>query len=114
MKRLGTHIIAEMFDVQGDLNTVELENTLVEAAKRSGATILAHASHQFDPQGVSAMVIIAESHLSIHTWPEYNYAAVDIFTCGDDVDPYKALDYLKEVLSPGKISVMEINRGLLP
>ena len=113
MKRLGTHIIAEMFDVKGDLNTTELEETLLEAARRAGATILAHASHKFDPQGVSAMVIIAESHLSIHTWPEHNYAAVDIFTCGDDVNPFKALEHLKSVLSPGRISVMEINRGLI-
>lgn len=113
MKRLGTHIIAEMFDVKGDLDTEELEQTLIEAARRAGATVLAHASHKFEPHGISAMVIIAESHLSIHTWPEYKYAAVDIFTCGEDVDPFRALDHLKEVLSPGRVSVMEINRGLI-
>ncbi|MCI4624712.1 MAG: adenosylmethionine decarboxylase [Candidatus Magnetoovum sp. WYHC-5] len=82
---------------EGILNDLQkITNLMVNAAKRSKATIVDVSFHEFNPYGISGMVIIAESHLSIHTWPEYNYAAVDIFTCGNLIDPKVAADYLIE------------------
>ena len=68
------------------------------ATKAAGATMLSSHKHFYSPHGVSAVVIIAESNLCIHTWPEYGYAAADFFTCGDTVDPWKAFEVLKEFL----------------
>ena len=86
---------------------------MVTAAVDSGATVLGESFHHFSPQGVSGVVVIAESHLSIHTWPEYGYAAVDIFTCGTSVEPEKAAEVLIEKLGAKNHSLMEIQRGLL-
>jgi len=84
---LGRHLLLELREcnvaVLDDLKY--LENALVSAAKDSGATVLDKSFHHFAPQGVSGVVLIAESHLSLHTWPEHAYAAVDIFTCGTTV-----------------------------
>ncbi len=84
-----------------------------EAARRSGATIVEDVFHLFNPHGISGVVVIAESHLSIHTWPEYGYAAVDLFTCGDDIHPERAFEHLKEQLGAQNYSVMELKRGVL-
>jgi S-adenosylmethionine decarboxylase proenzyme len=86
---------------------------MVKAAIACGAVVLGESFHHFSPQGVSGVVIIAESHLSIHTWPEHGYAAVDIFTCGTFVNPEKAADLLIEKLGSKNHSVMEIPRGVL-
>jgi S-adenosylmethionine decarboxylase len=86
---------------------------MVKAAIDCGAVVLGDSFHRFSPQGVSGVVIIAESHLSIHTWPEYGYAAVDIFTCGTFVNPEKAAEVLIEKLGSKNHSVMEIPRGVL-
>ena len=69
--------------------------------------------HKFSPHGVSGIVVIAESHFSVHTWPEYGYCAVDIFTCGEDIKTDPPLDYLRRNLKADHYSVMEIKRGLL-
>ncbi len=86
---------------------------MVTAAIDCGAIVLGESFHHFNPQGVSGVVVIAESHLSIHTWPEYGYAAADIFTCGTTVEPEKAVEVLIEKLGAKNHSVMEIQRGLL-
>ena len=82
MNALGRHLLLELFDCDTDaINNVEgVKGALIEAAKRAQATIVDVVFHEFNPFGVSGVVVIAESHLSIHTWPEYRYAAVDIFT----------------------------------
>jgi len=67
--------------------------------------------HLFNPHGISGVVVIAESHLAVHTWPEYGYSAVDIFTCGEEVDPWRAFHYLKERLRAGSTSTVEVHRG---
>ena len=90
-----------------------LRDAMLKAAIDSGATVLGESFHHFSPQGVSGVVVIAESHLSIHTWPEYGYAAVDIFTCGTSVEPEKAAEVLIEKLGAKNHSLMEIQRGLL-
>lgn len=113
MKSLGRHIIAEFYDCDKSiLDDVEaIENHMKEAAYETGATLVNSSFHRFLPYGVSGVVVISESHLTIHTWPEYGYAAVDLFTCGDDVDPWKAFSYLKKVLNSQRVHVVEHLRG---
>src|SRR5262249_52699959 len=84
----------------------------VEAAKRAQATIVDVVFHEFNPFGISGVVVIAESHLAIHTWPEYRYAAVDVFSCGESLQPQVAVDYLVEQLGADRASVVELQRGL--
>ena len=84
---------------------------MLEAAVKSGATIVTETFHHFSPHGVSGAVIIAESHLAIHTWPEYGYAAVDLFTCGDSVSAETGFNHLREALVAGHVSTMEVHRG---
>lgn len=76
-------------------------------------TIVSSTFHTFNPHGVSGVVVIAESHLAIHTWPEYGYAAVDVFTCGETVDPAVATRALQEYLKAGKVTTIQLNRGEL-
>ncbi len=115
MKSLGRHVLVEFYGCDADrLNSVELiERSMKEAALNSGATIVESVFHLFSPHGVSGVVVIAESHLAIHTWPEYQYAAVDLFTCGDSVDPWVAFEYLKEALKAENMFTMEMRRGQL-
>jgi S-adenosylmethionine decarboxylase len=93
---LGTHLLLELRDCNpktlGNLEFVQ--KTLKDAALEAKATIVEVAFHEFSPFGISGMVVIAESHLAIHTWPEYGYAAVDVFTCGDLIDPRVAAKFL--------------------
>lgn len=89
-----------------------LQEIFRTAAEKAGATIVSTTSHRYAPQGVSVMVVIAESHVSAHTWPEYGYAAVDFFTCGDSVDPHKGLDYIRQELGATDAHVQEIARGI--
>jgi len=91
-----------------------VKDILVGAARACGATIVDVAFHEFNPFGVSGVVVIAESHLSIHTWPEYRYAAVDIFTCGDVIKPEQAVSYVASRFRCKSPSVVEVKRGLLP
>ena len=114
MRILGRHLIAEYVDcAPGRLDDLAyIEKCLLEAVRRSGATIINSVFHRYAPQGVSGVVVIAESHMSVHTWPEYNYAAVDFFTCGQTVDPYKANEYLKDMLGSPSAWVTEVSRGI--
>ncbi|RKX51822.1 MAG: S-adenosylmethionine decarboxylase proenzyme [Thermotoga sp.] len=113
MRSLGRHLLAEFYDCDSnilrDLETIR--EYLKKAAEVANATIVNWTFHQFSPQGVSGVVVIAESHLAIHTWPEYRYAAVDLFTCGEDVDPWRAFDFLKEKLKAKRTDVKEELRG---
>ena len=86
---------------------------MLAAASEAKATVLGESFHQFSPQGVSGVVIIAESHLFIHTWPECGYAAVDIFTCGNFVQPEKAAQKIIRGLGAKNPSILEIRRGIL-
>ncbi len=112
---LGRHILAEFFDCDSNvLNNVELiEQLMTDAAIKSKATIIEKNFHMFSPYGVSGVIIISESHLTIHTWPEYGYAAVDLFTCGDTTDPMVAFNYLKEGLHSKNGSYSELKRGIM-
>lgn len=83
-----------------------------DAALFAGATIVDERFHSFEPHGVSGVVVIAESHLTIHTWPEYGYAAVDVFTCGDQIDPQDAASFLKDALGAQRYTVQTLKRGI--
>lgn len=114
MEALGRQILVEFYDCkESSINDVNyIESSLINATKASGATIISHNFHKFSPYGVSGVVVIAESHVAIHTWPEYNYAAVDIFTCGDTIDPWIIQENLKEFFESRNVSSMEMKRGL--
>ena len=112
---LGRHILAEFFECDPNvLNNPKLvEQYMVEAALECGATIVNKCFHLFAPHGVSGVVIISESHLAIHTWPELGYAAVDLFTCGEACDPKVAYDFLKKCFNSKDTSYSQLNRGIL-
>lgn len=114
MAALGKHILIELNDCNKDLiNDIEyLRTTLSDVARMIGATVIKDSFYQFTPQGVSGVVIIAESHLSIHTWPEYNFAAVDVFTCGDVIEPKNAVKPLAEKLKAKSTTYIEVKRGV--
>jgi S-adenosylmethionine decarboxylase len=86
---------------------------MFEAASEIGATVIGETFHQFSPQGVTGVISIAESHLSIHTWPEHGYAAIDIFTCGTEIKPHKAAQKLMHALNCSERSVTEMRRGIV-
>ncbi|HJX13121.1 MAG TPA: adenosylmethionine decarboxylase [Dehalococcoidales bacterium] len=115
MNALGRHLLIELQDCNEEaLNDLGyLRDAMLTAARECGAVVLGDSFHRFSPQGVSGVVVIAESHLSIHTWPEFGYAAVDVFTCGTTVRPEKAAEVLIEKLGARHHSQMEIPRGLL-
>jgi S-adenosylmethionine decarboxylase proenzyme len=115
MKALGRHILAEFFDCDAARldHLAGVEVAMEEAARRAQATIVQSVFHMFSPHGVSGVVVIAESHLAIHTWPEYGYAAVDLFTCGETVDPWIAFDVLRDALGAGHWETKEFRRGEL-
>jgi len=108
---LGEHLIAEFWGVKIEEDMAKIEKILIEAAKKTGSTPLEIVSHKFSPKGFSAMILLAESHIALHYWPENEYLAVDIFTCGKDSDPQKGLEYLKEQFQPKKMEIQRINRG---
>ena len=112
METLGRHLLAEYHgclpEVLNDLKSIE--NLMNEAAVAAGATVVQSAFHLFRPHGVSGVVIVQESHLSIHTWPEVGYAAVDFYTCGD-ASPETAHAWLANGLKATRCDLMIINRG---
>jgi len=112
---LGKHMLLELKDCDaGLLNDMEyLREALNTVAILIGATVIKDSFYQFSPQGISGVVIIAESHISIHTWPEFCYAAVDVFTCGEVIEPAKAVKPLAEKLKAKSTSYIELKRGVM-
>ena len=115
MKALGQHLILELYGcpqaILDDPRIIETEMT--RAVDASGATMIKPFFHQFAPQGVSGVIIISESHFTIHTWPEYGYAALDVFTCGDVIDMEAATESLRAGLKAQNIQKMMLTRGML-
>ncbi len=113
MHALGKHLLVELYECSPDrLNDVtRIEQSMVRAAREAGATVINTSFHHFSPYGVSGVVVIQESHLSIHTWPEHGFAAVDIFTCGDSLDPDVACTLLRASLQATRASTREVHRG---
>lgn len=115
MNALGQHLILELRDCNPRLlnDLPFLQRALLDAAKRTGATVIGETFHQFAPHGVTGVIAIAESHLCIHTWPEHDYAAVDIFTCGENFDARAAADLITERLESRNPSMIVVERGVL-
>ena len=114
MYALGRHVLAELYGCDGELlNDVKrVEKIMVDAALAAGAEVREFVFHQFSPQGISGVVVISESHLTIHTWPELGYAAIDVFTCGERVNPWDACRYLTEHFQSEHINATEVQRGI--
>ena len=111
---LGNHILVEFMNCDPHImnDVVAIERDMVGAAQKAGATVINSTFHHFSPYGVSGVVVIQESHLAIHTWPEYGYAAVDLFTCGE-MNAWISFDHLKECFGAKSYSAIELKRGSL-
>ena len=115
MKSLGQQLIVELYGCDRTLldDPRRLERILTEAISRSGGTVIKPCFHQFSPHGVTGVVVIAESHVAVHTWPEFGYCALDVFTCGTQVKTDQIFDYVRSELQAQETSVMEVKRGTL-
>ena len=115
MNALGKHLLLELNDCDrvllNDLDAIR--DIMLAAAADSGVTILGESFHRFSPQGVSGVLVIAESHITVHTWPEHGYAAADIFTCGTAVQPEKAAETIIERFNPRSHSIVQMFRGMV-
>lgn len=113
MQPLGKHYLIEVSGcaphVLDDME--KIKTIMLEAALKANAEVKEAIFHRFSPFGISGVVVISESHVAIHTWPEYGYAAVDIYTCGQEAEPLKALEYIIEKFG-GKIVISILNRGI--
>ncbi|KMK74569.1 adenosylmethionine decarboxylase [Alkalihalobacillus pseudalcaliphilus] len=116
MDTMGRHVIAELWGCNVEkLNNMKLiEQVFVDAALKAGAEVREVAFHKFAPHGVSGVVIISESHLTIHSFPEHGYASIDVYTCGDRIDPNVASDFIAESLDAKTSEVIEVPRGMGP
>jgi S-adenosylmethionine decarboxylase len=114
LQALGKHIVCELSgcDPAALTDVDSIHAMMISAAKAARATIMESAFHRFEPQGVSGTVILAESHLSIHTWPEKGYAAMDFYTCGDHTDPWLACEVAAEALKAKSVLTTEFRRGI--
>jgi S-adenosylmethionine decarboxylase len=115
VRALGKHFIVEYYGCAPKLISYRdtVESVLLQAARIAKANIVKYDFHNFAPSGVSGMIIISESHFSIHTWPQYRYAAVDIFTCSETVNEQAAIDYMGRSFKAKKVDVSELERGVL-
>jgi S-adenosylmethionine decarboxylase len=109
---VGTHVIAELLGCTVPEDQETLEKVMRGAAKESNSTALEFVMHKFEPYGVTAILILAESHISVHSWPEKKYAGVDVFTCGQHTDPVKAIEYLKNAFNASEAKIDVIKRGI--
>lgn len=109
----GTHLIIDIHDASNLNDRAHIEQALRDATIATGATLLSLHAHHFSPQGVTAMAILAESHISCHTWPEIGYAAFDIFMCGN-TNPHAAIPVLKAAFASDRIEIRELHRGQIP
>jgi len=109
----GRHVAMDAWGVDFDLlnDASWLERQMVDAAKKCGATVLSVQSKQFEPQGATVLVLLSESHISIHTYPEKGFAALDCYTCGHTVDPMLAIQHMLEVLKPTQAFPKMLKRG---
>jgi len=112
-KYAGIHLIAEFWHGRVPEDKKEIEKILLEGAKKGKSTPLKFVFHKFQPHGFSGVLLLAESHISLHFWPELNYLAIDIFTCGENANPSKVLEYLKRKFEPQKVTIKTFKRGKL-
>ncbi len=116
MKPLGQHLILELYGCDAAVlsSVPAVQEAMIAGARAADASIIDSIFHHFEPYGVSGVVVIAESHFAIHTWPEHEFASVDLFTCGDRTRPWEAFKTVKRLFKATHFSVMKLERGLLP
>jgi len=112
---IGMHVVLDLYECDPQiLDDIEkIEEILTEAAEVANATVIDKRFHKFSPQGVSGVVVVSESHIAIHTWPEHGYAAVDVYTCGNHTMPLKASEYIIRELKCKRPTLVKLDRGLL-
>ena len=110
---LGTHVLCDFYDCSPEKisDNEAIEQVIIRAINESGACIVEPKLYYFEPYGLTGVVIITESHFSIHTWPEYKYVAIDYFTCSNKIEIDKTIEILKEYFEPDKVELKEIKRG---
>jgi S-adenosylmethionine decarboxylase len=113
VKSVGRHLVLELWGCKNLNSPAAVEQALREMVAACDVTLLDLRVYPFQPMGVTGIAVVAESHINIHTWPEFGYAAVDIFTCGPRKDPAAAIPVLREFFAPGRIETMEMTRGIL-
>ncbi len=106
----GTHLIIEVVGAEGLDDEERIRGAFRECVDVCGATLLHLHTHKFSPQGVSGVAVLAESHISVHTWPEIGYGAFDVFMCGE-AQPWKAIEVLRRTFNAGEVRVKELLRG---
>ena len=106
----GTHLIIEVVNGHGLDDEARIQQAFRDCVDTCGATLLHIHTHKFSPQGVSGVAVLAESHISVHTWPEIGYGAFDVFMCGD-AQPFLAVDVLKKAFGTTDVRVKELKRG---
>ncbi|MAC82390.1 MAG: adenosylmethionine decarboxylase [Rhodobacteraceae bacterium] len=106
----GTHLIIEVVNGHGLDDEMRIQQAFRDCVDTCGATLLHIHTHKFSPQGVSGVAVLAESHISVHTWPEIGYGAFDVFMCGD-AQPWRAVDVLKTAFATADVRVRELRRG---
>ena len=106
----GTHLIIEVIGGEGLDDESRIQQAFRDCVDGCGATLLHIHTHKFSPQGVSGVAVLAESHISVHTWPEIGYGAFDVFMCGD-AEPWKAVEILRAAFDAGEVRVKELLRG---
>lgn len=115
MEHLGHHVIIELWGCNDGINNADLVRTaMLEAVRAANATLLDINVHTFSPHGVTGVAVLSESHLSVHTWPEYGYMAADVFTCGETTKPRAAAEVLRRYFEPAVFDVHELRRGVMP
>ncbi|MBN1913317.1 MAG: adenosylmethionine decarboxylase [Candidatus Omnitrophica bacterium] len=108
----SVHLLADFMAPKNNIeDTEEIEKLLFEAALAANNTPIKTIVHKFPVQGVTGVILLAESHIAIHTWPEHDYISIDIFTCGKNTQPYQALEYLKNKFSPRQVRIKEVIRS---
>ncbi|MEM0480908.1 MAG: adenosylmethionine decarboxylase [Candidatus Aenigmatarchaeota archaeon] len=114
MKIVGKHVYGNLYECEADLSNENfLQEIIIKAVEISNSKLEKLISYKFGKGfGVSIIAIVSESHISIHTWPEYNYATVDVYTCGNHTEPEKAFDYIVKELKPKKITKHIVDRSL--
>lgn len=111
---VARHVLADLSECDCKLlnDRVRLVKLLYEAAEAARATVLNIASHEFEPQGITALALLSESHISIHTWPEYGHAVIDILTCGKTTDPHSGIEVIKRALDAKETHITTLTRGV--
>ena len=106
-------LLVDLHGCKGDLDDAEfLTEVLENAARKMGSIIIKSTSHKFSPTGITVIVILAETHISIHTWPEHNYAALDIFICNEDINPEIGWKIVKNSLNPSSFEIHKMTRRI--